>query len=292
MSDETEKKPEPPWEEQLAEATRAAEAARARMPAAPPSTPALLSAPVPRATRDEDIETLGARLVAHAEKAEAVRIANLPRTVCIDCGDPLRGPTLCGRCRRHREEMEQEMARYDSIPEAFRELTFGSEALGARVRCAAAIESARRAIDAPWVILEGATGLGKTSLAAAMMRAWLATHRGPGENAYFAMGPRVATARAQHGFGRGEPEEVRRALGATLVVLDELPSEGPPSSFSTIHDIIYERHAARHQTFVTTWMNPKEAELRYGDGVKRRLFQTIGTGTVRINCATGEVRGG
>jgi DNA replication protein DnaC len=262
------------WDEQVAEVERAAHAARERWGAAAAleAPPSPLTAPLARpANVVEDLRAIGTRIAAMAAVDLAAIEARQPHTTCRDCGTPLRGPTRCQQCERTRSIEAREQARFESIPETFRWARFDATELPEYVPNAVATQAARAAVGAPRVLLVGRTGMGKTSLAAAMMREWLGRHSlGV---AFFAMGPTLARASWQHGFGKGEFDAMARALSATLLVLDELPSDAPPSGFSAIQTLIYERHAKGLPTWVTTWMSPKDVSARYDKGLTRRLFE-------------------
>jgi DNA replication protein DnaC len=115
----------------------------------------------------------------------------------------------------------------------------------------------------------GTSRAGKTSLAVAMVRAWVAKHE---RAAMFVPAHRLALARMQHRAGHGEADLVEQAMQAPLVLLDDLGSE---RDFPTnpIADVIFERHAHDRPTWMTTGLTRDPLVARYGAGVVARLFE-------------------
>lgn len=183
-----------------------------------------------------------------------------------------------------------------SIPQAFRWASFDSPDLARRIGSVTAIADARRAVGASRMVLVGMAGCGKTSLLAAMLRAWTGQLRSEARGGFFVASFRLALARQAHPLGDGEPPEVARALGTPLLCLDELGAEPMPPT-SAVAEVIHERHAQGRPTWVTSGLGdaesgPMQFELsriqdaiakRYGDGVARRLLE----GATVINCAGG-----
>lgn len=142
------------------------------------------------------------------------------------------------------------------------------DALVARARQAIAA-GVRRAV------FVGAAGTGKTSLAVAMLRAWMTKNR---QAAHFAHAHRLGSARLKHRFGQGEADEISAAIEAPLCLIDDLKDERLTNA-TAIYDVIQERHADGQATFVTTGLGINEEEARkrileiYGDGTCRRIFE-------------------
>jgi DNA replication protein DnaC len=139
------------------------------------------------------------------------------------------------------------------------------------------IARARQALDAGVrrAVFVGAAGSGKTSLAVAMMRAWMAKHR---QAAHFAHAHRLGSARLKHRFGQGEADEIAAAIDAPLCLIDDLKDERLTST-TAIYDVLQERHADGLPTFVTTGLGLDEPTARariieiYGDGTARRILE-------------------
>lgn len=175
---------------------------------------------------------------------------------------------------RRRETRSQTVA--GKLPPGFAWAAFGATELTARVRSRRAIAEAQSALDEPRVVLTGTAGAGKTSVAAAMLRARFVLRGGA-----FAFEPawHLAIARSRHPLGQGEPDVVTKAIDAEILVIDDLGNEKVNPS-SAVDDIVFERHWAARATWVTTSKSLKEIGERYGDGIARRLFE----GAIIIDC--------
>lgn len=213
----------------------------------------------------------------------------IDRPCANGCGTTVRGPgpTWCRPCLeaaeardRVRIEAGDLAAALESIPLRWRWARFGgpkSHELFDRVRAdERTIAEAARA--EPWTegaILHGTAGVGKTSLAVAMLRAFLArpaVSLDRRKTARFIAARMVPAAKGEHVAGRSH--EYPEALRAAFVVLDDLGAEGDtPSSRAAVTDLLAERHAWERPTIVTTFLDQAAIALRYGDGIARRLFE-------------------
>jgi Mrp family chromosome partitioning ATPase len=131
------------------------------------------------------------------------------------------------------------------------------------------------------VVFFGDAGVGKTSLAVALLRALaestIATTsfdrdedvRAIVRRFHFASAHRLGTAGvAVH----GDPDSIRTAMRARVLLLDDLGSERSIPS-NPIPDIIAERHSEDRTTWITTGLSAKEIVNRYGGGVARRVLE-------------------
>ena len=132
-----------------------------------------------------------------------------------------------------------------------------------------AIDIGKIAFREDRLCLMGASRAGKTSLAVAMLRAWVETHH---RSAMFVAAHRLGTARIQHPAGHGEAPLVEAAMRAPLVLLDDLGSERDGAT-NPIADVIFERHAQELPTWMTTGLTREPLVARYGAGVVARLFE-------------------
>lgn len=175
-----------------------------------------------------------------------------------------------------------------TIPAKYQWATFDAPELLTRVKSRAAIEQARAAITAERVLLVGGAGVGKTSLACAMLRSIIeAGRRDASEyrrsaSARFSGAYWIAKARGEHRLGDGEAPVIREALRASVLVIDDLGIEQAKNT--ALSEVIYERHAEEMPTIVTTGFGFEALAQRYGDGIARRLAE--GAKVIRCGTAT------
>lgn len=153
------------------------------------------------------------------------------------------------------------------IPRTFRWATLDAAApAGADPKFPAAwarlVAHARTLLDAREIVFAGGSGTGKTSIATAMLRAratertrWMAARA-------------LDACRIQHGAGEGEAPEIRRAVNADLLLLDDLGEYSRPA----VETVVCDRFDAGRPTWITTWLTWAQISKLYGDGVARRLF--------------------
>lgn len=230
------------------------------------------------------------------------------RTWCCACGVQYRATRNLGACDACRRDAlaRARQQRADGIRAevmapagaAFAGLTLDGEALARRVapKVIRAAQECRALVVSdddtafPRLLLLGGTGAGKTSLATAVFR-WhldnaLATVASGGERAdhseAFARGMlwvssmALARARREARFG-AEPDLVRRARTATVLLIDDLGQE-PPSEQADVVAILAERHQQEARTLVTCGFPlvadaGPSVESRYGAHLVRRLSE-------------------
>jgi DNA replication protein DnaC len=206
------------------------------------------------------------------------------------CGKTVCGPFLCDDCHA-REAKRQSAAQLAElrarIPPRYRWAGFGVPELEKRADTTA-LRVAQALKAAPWIILRGNSGAGKTSIAAALAADILdgfessdvpAVKRALGLRWYSSH--QLSKARAEHGLGRGEAPDVDLAITASVLVLDELGSERFPD---VIGEILFARHDDQRgkQTILTTWLTPEAFAIRYGGGIKRRIFDEPNTAVIEV----------
>ena len=135
-----------------------------------------------------------------------------------------------------------------SVPAAYRWAKFGAPELEARTGGAASWALGESIWREPKVLLYGAASAGKTSLAVACVRRWVAEYARP---AGFFHAYALGVARIQHPAGHGEPE----------------------MSGSAVPDVMFTRHAEDRPLWVTTGLTRDQLVVRYGTGIVRRLFE-------------------
>lgn len=180
------------------------------------------------------------------------------RVPCFDCKM---------KSDREADERRTFVAGLRTIPNEFMWAELSSHWLGERVdsKRRPLAEVVKRILGSDRVVLAGGSGTGKTSLAIACLRERLTV------GARFVSAIDLAVARIQHAAGDGEAGLVLAAMMAPLIVLDDLGEEQHTAT-SAIRDVIRVRHSAGRATWVTTGLRSKEIVAKYGDGVRRRLF--------------------
>ena len=128
-------------------------------------------------------------------------------------------------------------------------------------------------------LLSGPSGSGKTTIAAVLYRHFV-MHAPYGQacQARWCQASDLSTARAEHRLGAGEPPALARAIGASLLVVDELGTEDERSNIADVRDVLLARE--QRPTIVGTWMGPEQIAARYGAGVMRRFFEGCGVYTL------------
>ena len=126
---------------------------------------------------------------------------------------------------------------------------------------------------ARWVVFYGPSWSGKSSFAAACLRApssRASRRRGSGRGSSAARN--LASAREQHELG-SEPPLVQSALNGSLVVIDDVGNE-KNTQLNATDDVIADRYDADAVTWITTGLGSKQdgATLRRR-GVARRVYE-------------------
>lgn len=129
------------------------------------------------------------------------------------------------------------------------------------------------------LVLVGPSGVGKTTLAAALLRAAIDAGAYPASHSrydaargcVFATSFGLSSARRNGQLGH-EAALVGIALDASLLVLDDLGNERD-TPWSAVRDIVWERHAEGRPTIYTTWLDAEGLERRYDDGAARRVYE-------------------
>ena len=164
-----------------------------------------------------------------------------------------------------------------SLPPLYRWARLDSPLIATRVK----LPIPRELPTAKSVVFIGAPGIGKTSLAVALLRAMLerdlaAATLANEESAAlvprkyrFVHAHRLGAARIKGAEGLAD---LKTALQATVVLLDDLGAEADVPS-NTAPEVIQERHAEERATWCTTSLSPQEIAERYGAGIARRVLE-------------------
>lgn len=241
---------------------------------------------------------LVAKLNLHRATGALHRLAQpgpAPRRVfvCADCNAPIAGAySRCPACvdtmirvlRRDRAQPAMQ-----SIPEVFRELWRDNDSLTRpvpplnepRVKERAAIGRALAGLKKhpSALVLRGAQGQGKTSLAAFLLGRVVMRAVDPSvsrtdfdraASCRFVTAQQIAMARAEHGLGQGEPPLLSAAIRAWLLVLDEFGNKVPIARIHDVDELIHKRHSSGLTTIVTTPLSHTEIVAHYGETTARR----------------------
>lgn len=189
---------------------------------------------------------------------------------CPKCSTSTSAPAgePCFDCRaiaaEKRDARDRVEAAKRTIPARYEWASLGSAELIARVTSSESTGAlAARIIGAHRALLCGGAGAGKTSLAVACLRHRL-------EGAMFVSALRLSTARREHALGDGDALLVDRAIGARLLLLDDV-GQTKPTATCAVKDVVFARHERERPTWVTTGAGRAQLVEMYGDGFVRRL---------------------
>ena len=195
-----------------------------------------------------------------------------PPTGTCACGAELyRNDSLCGACKRARDEMRDLVKGWRRVcPPRYADATFDGPHLAQRVRDRRALDVASALDDNSLpLVLMGPAGAGKTTLAAAVAARWITRQRKAAE---FATAFDLATARVDHGKYGETPEIIDAARRVPLLLLDDVGNE-PIRADSELVPIIFRRHERELPTIITLSIGRLGVGQRYGDGFGRRVFE-------------------
>jgi hypothetical protein len=205
------------------------------------------------------------------------------RYVCRSCPAPVDGSRECRACADAADRERYLRPTHQSIPPRFKwAIGARPELVMERVRGSA--ELVRRGLASPpasSMLLVGPTAAGKTSLAVAMLDAWVRAEPYARRGSLFVEAAWLARARARHRLGADEAPLVRDCLTAPLLLLDDLGQEREDRD-GCITDVVYGRSNAELPTWVTCGLTTRDATLeafaeklsqRYDGGFVRRLLE-------------------
>lgn len=209
----------------------------------------------------------------------------------------LRGGGLCDGCvatRLAAEQLEQLAAAQRTIPALFRDVRFGEVAIARVVRgdtteamraCSAAYKQVQAVTEWQTLVLHGPRRGGKTTLAVAKLyQAIDAASDGDQRarklvrSARFVAAWDLGEARFRHALGDGEAPLVEAAMGASLLILDDLGKEARRGR-DVLSQVLQERWASGRKTIVTTELDGRGVAGLYttdacsGEYLQGRLFE-------------------
>jgi DNA replication protein DnaC len=206
------------------------------------------------------------------------------------CGAAVDGARECAPCAERSRLREQMRTTLASIPEDFR-WALGANAMKLRDlsprtgRPFVSLTEAQitRCLEAPPgqnLHFRGRVGAGKTTLAIAMLWAWVSREPHRRRGAFYVEASVLARARAGHSLGDGEAPLVAKALRAPLVLLDDLGHEANDRD-NCISDVVYGRARDNRPTWITTGIVADKDVMgftealteRYDGGFARRVVE-------------------
>ena len=133
------------------------------------------------------------------------------------------------------------------------------------------------------LLLQGATGIGKTHLCLAIARG--VTEQGFGV-VYGSVGPLIRRLEAEH-FGREQGDSEDQLISCDLLVLDDLGMEfDTPFSRACLYNVLNARLLEGRPTVVSTNLSFAALQERYGDQIASR----ISGGFVPLLCVGNDIR--
>jgi DNA replication protein DnaC len=197
---------------------------------------------------------------------------------CRSCGErTCEFPGICSQCAEADQASQKQRAvthALRTLPEAWRWADFREPTLFKRVSDRESIKAAMHKLKllllgSAWLsVLAGESGEGKTSLAAAMMRACARRH--PDRMMLFVYAPRIARAYRNSPLGK-TPELIDQCERAWLLVIDDLGADAVYRD--SLREVIQIREAERKPTIITTYLTEDETKDAYGGGISRRMFR-------------------
>ncbi|MBK8994951.1 MAG: ATP-binding protein [Myxococcales bacterium] len=202
---------------------------------------------------------------------------------CPRCGAP--GPCRCDEQRdretderrARRQARQLELARRDALARIGWAWTDDREVFERAVSA-----PSLRAVSERWtpdrgsLLVHGVTGSGKTAASARGLRRNVRAATSLEDLALglvWASAADLAHARRRHRIGAGEAPAIEAAIGATILVVDELGPEPVGDAIPEVFDARYRRGAV---TITTSGMRLEELAAKYGDAVLRRLTAPVG----------------
>lgn len=283
------------------EIPRLREIEREKAAAIPELTHAILTGNV-----DGEVERIGQKnLQLQQEMADILRSCGCdfdsfePRYTCRRCGDT--GYAEGAMCDCYRRLLQEEACRQLSGLSAMRLTDFDSMRLdyydnavdpklgvSPREHMAAIIDYCRDYTDAftphgDSLLLQGATGIGKTHLCLAI--AHRVTRQGFGV-VYGSVQPLIRRLEAEH-FGREQGSSEEQLISCDLLVLDDLGMEfDTPFSRACLYNVLNARLLEGRPTVVSTNLSIAAIKERYGD----QLASRISGGFVPLLCVGNDIR--
>lgn len=225
-------------------------------------------------------EELAERL--HAMGETAVNFE--PLYHCPACGDTgYVGQRMCGcleallreaACRDLSALSHMTLTRFADVDLTYYPNTPGAEGVSPRRQMEDVLAYCRAyavdfSADSPNLLLRGPAGTGKTHLSLAIAGEVAAT----GRAVIYGSAQRLLRQIEKEHFGRETGETVERMEACDLLILDDLGTEfSTPFYTSSLYDLINTRLLAGRPTVISTNLNLKQLEERYGVQIASRII--------------------
>lgn len=185
---------------------------------------------------------------------------------CASCGKETMRERCwdCEQAAQAAQERRENLAAC-GLPSRFDWASIDAPELAERVHAKRGLATVMRwAMEAKHLIVAGKTGTGKTSLAVACLR-----QRAP--RCLYVRAERLARAPIEHHAGQGEALIVERAKKVHTLLIDDLGTD-ERTSVSAVRDVVFARHDANLDTWITTGLTAGQIESAYGEGFRRRVI--------------------
>jgi len=224
------------------------------------------------------IETMRADAQLHSEQCKKRPCERCDRWLCKYCSEPVDGAKTCDACEPVAQREALLSVTLSSIPPRYRWASGGwSPTLRARTgvtqeRFASLLRNTRGN-----AVFVGASGAGKTSLAVALLCAWVAASPSERRGSVFVDASHLSRSRSRERLGSGESLDVRIARDCHLLLVDDLGCEQNDRD-GALTDIVYWRSNYMRPTWFTSGIARNKNELiekvgaRYDGGFARRML--------------------